>query len=179
MKLYEKPGQRLEYAELTEEAVVGLMRTHAVVMADFDRFVQQFGLTAGQYNVLRILRGAHRAGEQLSTSDIRFRLVERVSPDVSRMLSRLEKAGLLRREHAALSGGLREAAVHITAQGLSLLDDIGQSLTERNRYSMSELSDSEQRQLIDLLARVRGGVYALPPLQVAQTRATADGTPPE
>ncbi|WP_189643315.1 MarR family winged helix-turn-helix transcriptional regulator [Deinococcus piscis] len=174
MTLYEELLQNVEYPETSEEAMVSLLRTHSVVMAEFDQFVRQFGITPAQYNILRILRGAHRAGEQLGRNEIRRRLIDRVSPDVSRMLTRLEKAQLVRRDHARPEGeDQRLVPVHITARGLELLADMDRPLAEHNLRTMSALSPAEQAQLIHLLGRLRLGIQALP------QRQGVDGTSPE
>ncbi|ADY27201.1 regulatory protein MarR (plasmid) [Deinococcus proteolyticus MRP] len=183
MTLYEELLQNTKYSEVSEEAVVSLMRTYAVVMADFDQFVRQFGITPAQYNILRILSGAERAGEQLGRNEIRRRLIDRVSPDVSRMLTRLEKAGLVSRDRRRREGeDQRLVPVQITAQGLELLARVEGPLAERNMHSMAALTTAEQLQLIGLLERIRKGIRALP-----QTRGgvpttdiagdTADGAP--
>lgn len=181
MTLYEELLQNVEYSESSEETVVNLLRTHAVVMADLDQFVRQFGITPAQYNILRILRGAHRSGEQLGRNEIRRRLIDRVSPDVSRMLTRLEKAGLVTRDRVRREGeDQRLVPVQLTRRGLELVNDMDRPLTERNLRNMSVLSAAEQAQLVEMLTRMRRSIQALPQAEEnagARAQAAADGTP--
>src|SRR5437588_11226886 len=60
-----------------------------------EQLVKQHGLTGTQYNVLRILRGAEPAG--LPCKGISDRMISH-DPDMTRLLDRLEKRGLITRE---------------------------------------------------------------------------------
>ncbi|MFC6619042.1 MarR family winged helix-turn-helix transcriptional regulator [Deinococcus radiophilus] len=123
MTIYEELLQTIKYSSASEEAVVSLMHTNSMVMSDFDQFIRQFGITSAQYNILRILRGAHHKGEELGRNDIRRRLIDRVSPDLTRMLVRLEKAGLISRDRQRRQGeDQRVVPTRITQRGLDLLD---------------------------------------------------------
>ncbi|WP_261664960.1 MarR family winged helix-turn-helix transcriptional regulator [Deinococcus sp. Marseille-Q6407] len=176
MSLYEELLQNREYDDLSEEAVVSLPRTHAVVMADFDSFVRQYGVTPDQYNILRILRGAWRAGEELSRAEIRRRLIDRVSPDLTHLLTRLEKTGLVSRESRGQPEGKHpQAPFRITAQGLDLLARMDEPLRQHNMHSVETLDAAEQRQLISLLGRVRQGVQDLPSIRAGQAAEAGAG----
>src|ERR1041385_8967062 len=98
------------------EAVVTLFRTAAVVDRHFDPVMEGAGLSGAQYNVLRILRGAGPAG--LPTLAIRGRLVD-LSPGITRLVDRLETAGLVQRVRDA--DDRRQVTCRITAAGLDLL----------------------------------------------------------
>lgn len=164
MTIYEELLQTIKYSSASEEAVVSLMHTNSMVMSDFDQFIRQFGITSAQYNILRILRGAHHKGEELGRNDIRRRLIDRVSPDLTRMLARLEKAGLISRDrHRRQGEDQRVVPTRITQRGLDLLDALDGPLVERNSRSMSGLEQKEQLELIRLLEKVRLGVRNLPP----------------
>lgn len=74
--------------------------------------LKALGLTATQYNVLRILRGAGAAG--LSCGDVAGRMITR-DPDLTRLLDRLEGRGLVTR---ARDGEDRRVVVtRITGEG--------------------------------------------------------------
>jgi len=49
--------QTRPFVSLEEEALLSIVRTSAVVMDDFEHRLNPYGITATQYNVLRILRG--------------------------------------------------------------------------------------------------------------------------
>ena len=69
-----------------EEAVVALMRTAALVRRAIAKRVEPYGISAAQYNVLRILRGAGPAG--LPTLALRDRLIEE-APGITRLMDKL------------------------------------------------------------------------------------------
>src|SRR5947209_3579140 len=77
------------------EVHLSIERTCAVLGHAFAERLKPYGITATQYNVLRILRGAGPEG--LCRNEVRDRLVAQV-PDVTRLLDRLEDAKLIERE---------------------------------------------------------------------------------
>jgi DNA-binding MarR family transcriptional regulator len=110
-----KPFERLEH-----EAILGLLRTAAVIDHANDEALRPFGLTGTQFNVLRILRGAGQDG--LCGREIGERMITRV-PDVPRLLDRLEKSGLITRERDR--DDRRHVTARITAKGRDLLEEVG------------------------------------------------------
>ena len=86
------------------------------------------GITQAQYNVLRILRGAHPAG--YPRGEISARMVDR-APDVTRLIDRLESAGLVERVKAA--NDRRLSVTRITRAGLSLLAKLDAPIRAINR----------------------------------------------
>src|SRR5262249_14855885 len=78
-----------------QEAAVGLMRTADLLRRLLEQALEPSGVTAQQYNVLRILRGARP--ESLPTLEIAERMIER-TPGITRLLDRLEAKKLVRRD---------------------------------------------------------------------------------
>src|ERR687897_938950 len=78
-----------------QEAVLALMRTTDLARRVIGKVLEPYDVTAQQYNVLRILRGAGEAG--LPTLDIADRMIEQ-APGITRLIDRLEAKGLVRRE---------------------------------------------------------------------------------
>src|SRR5689334_18026073 len=78
----------------------------------------RFGITNGQYNVLRILRGAHPDGHP--RCEIAKRMIEK-APDVTRLVDRLEAMGFV--ERARSKDDRRLSIARITPKGLQLLKD--------------------------------------------------------
>src|ERR1700726_3987734 len=72
--------------------------------------------TPSQHNVLRILRGAGMDG--LRRNEISERMVT-ATPDMSRLLDRMEKAGWVTRERA--ENDRRQVSTYITKSGMDLL----------------------------------------------------------
>ena len=110
------------------------------------------GVTQAQYNVLRILRGSHPA--RLACSDIGDRLVDR-TPDVTRLLVRLEKHGLVERRRAEHDRRVVEVAITDAGlETLATLDDPVERVMDRVTES---LSDDDLATLSALLERMRAG----------------------
>jgi DNA-binding MarR family transcriptional regulator len=142
--------QRKPFRGVRHEAWLSLQRTAAVLEHDFETFLKPCGITATQYNVLRILRGAGTAG--LCRNEIGERLVRRV-PDVTRLLDRLEQQGLIMR----VRGGndRRYVTTTITRAGLQVLEKLDPGVDDFHRRAMAHLDDARLRTLVELLEAVR------------------------
>lgn len=128
-----------------ERTALKLMRAHEHLEAGRASLFKAHGLSAPQYNVLRILRGAG-AGE-LSCHEVGARMVKRV-PDVTRLLDRLEQRGLIERRRCPEDR--RVVRTRITAGGLALLAALDQPLHERIRREFAAF-DGESLARLDAL----------------------------
>lgn len=109
----------------------------------------QWGITAQQYNAMRILYFSEPGGKRLA--DVGVSLLQRV-PDVSRLVDRLEHAGFVRRRPDPGDG--RATRVELTAEGRRLLEEMdGEFLAAHERW-YSALTPTEQRRLESLLRKV-------------------------
>jgi DNA-binding MarR family transcriptional regulator len=146
-----KKNKPFESAE--QEAHLNLIRTAQVLQEPFDKLMKPHNLSGTQYNVLRILRGA---GEPLPCGQIGERMVTR-DPDITRLLDRLEKRGLIVRERTAADR--RVVLASITAEGLKLLKQLDQPIIDLHVSQLGHLGKEKLRTLIDLLemARERAG----------------------
>jgi DNA-binding MarR family transcriptional regulator len=121
----EEIHQTKPFATIEEELLVSLLRTTDVLRERFEQAVRPFNISMTQYNVLRILRGAEPKGR--TCGEIGERMIAR-EPDVTRLLVRMEKAGLIRRTR---NGQDRRVVVtRITSAGLKLLDEMEPHLRE-------------------------------------------------
>src|SRR6266446_8805912 len=99
-----------------EEALfLDLLRTTDMLSRGLVRVLKTEDLSATQYNVLRILRGSP---DGLPCGEIASRMITR-DPDVTRLLDRMEKRGLISRFRD--SKDRRTVIGKITAEGLKLL----------------------------------------------------------
>lgn len=133
-----------------QEAVVGILRAAAYVRRFGARVFDEHGITAQQYNVLRILRGAGSQG--LPTLDIAERMIEE-TPGITRLMDRLEAKKLVRRERPA--DDRRQVLCYVTKAGLDLLDEIDTPLKNQSVRALQALNQSELDELIRLLELVR------------------------
>jgi DNA-binding MarR family transcriptional regulator len=142
--------QRRPFETLEQEAHLNVVRTAAVLTDALERVVKPAGLTLAQFNALRILRGAEPGG--LCRNELRDRLVTRM-PDVTRLLDRLEQAGLVVRERS--DADRRLVRTRITAGGLALLAEVDPAVRAEHRQLLGHLGPDDLRTLSDLLTRAR------------------------
>lgn len=133
-----------------QEALLTLLMTAEKVHWPFQELFAQHDLTAQQYNVLRILRGAGQHG--LPTLDIVDRMVER-TPGITRLIDRLVKKGLVERERSEQDR--RQVWCHITREGMQMLRRLDKPIEVLDAHALDPLNREEVRQLIRLLDRVR------------------------
>lgn len=132
------------------EAVLGVVRTAARFEGEIAEALRPHGLTGTQYNVLRILRGAGPGG--LCRYEVADRLVT-PGPDVTRLLDRLEDAGLTSRSRDPEDR--RQVRAQITDAGLALLAELDGVLDALHREQVGHLGQDRLRALSDLLAAAR------------------------
>ena len=135
---------------------MSLLRTVDVVRRFLAGVVEPQGITLQQFNVLRILRGAERAGEAqgLPTLELAERMVER-APGITRLLDRLEAKALVRRERCPRDR--RQVLCHIAPAGLRLLDRLEGPMKEADAASLGMLDAREQGVLLALLETIQAG----------------------
>ena len=108
--------QNRPFVSLEQEVYLSILRTASELSYAVDQFFGQFDITQSQYNVLRILRGAGASG--LCRNEISERMVT-ATPDMTRLLDRMEKAGWVTRKRA--EDDRRQVSTHITMSGMELL----------------------------------------------------------
>jgi DNA-binding MarR family transcriptional regulator len=132
-----------------QEAYLALWRTYDRLRAFEDELFARFELTAQQYNLLRLLQTAQKPTATLTLAE---RLISR-APDITRMLDKLEAAGLLTRARSLKDR--RAVLVEITGAGSGLLDRIARPLRECHERQLGHMSKADLRQLTDLLQAAR------------------------
>lgn len=156
MTLKEELKMQRPFVAAVEEAVVSIIATKARVEEALVGMLEKHGITRPQFNILRILRGA--SPESLTCSTINGRLVEK-NPDVTRLLDRLEKAGLIER----FRGKVDRRNVHslITPKGLQILRRIDKEMLDLEYKIMAPLSPAEVQTLLLNLQRIRDQIRTL------------------
>jgi DNA-binding MarR family transcriptional regulator len=144
--------QEKPFRSLHQEAQLNLVRTANLLMDRFEQMLKPSGITATQYNVLRILRGAEPAG--LCRHEVSARLLNRM-PDATRLLDRMEEAGLVTRARG--TEDRRMMKTHITGKGLELVDSLDEAVEAEHLKQLGHLSGEQLATLIDLLTLVRSG----------------------
>ncbi len=149
-RLADEIQQRRSFESLEQEAHLSLMRTAAALGHATAEMCKEHDTTPTQFNVLRILRGAGPAG--LCRNEVRDRLVAQV-PDVTRLLDRMEAAGLV--ERARDAEDRRYVMTRIAPAGLRLLDAIDAPMAELHRVQLGHLEEGRLRTLIEILGEIR------------------------
>jgi DNA-binding MarR family transcriptional regulator len=142
--------QRKPFRSLGQEAHLNLVRTAALLTDAFEQMLKPAGITGAQYNVLRILRGAEPGG--LCRNELRDRMLTRM-PDMTRLLDRMEEAGLVTRERDG--DDRRLVTARITARGRRILDDLDAEVLKEHRRRLGHLDAGQLRALIEALTLVR------------------------
>lgn len=149
-KLGAEIAQRKPFESLEEEAFLSLQRTAALLLRAVARELETHDLTPAQYNALRILRGA--GPEALTCGEIGERLVS-PGPDVTRLLDRLEKQGLIQRLRDEQDRRIVRA--RITERGNALLEQLDGPVDRVLRNLLGPVGEGDLRRLIELLERTR------------------------
>src|SRR6266853_556686 len=110
-----------------EAAFLDLLRTTDMLSRGPAQVLKTEELSATQYNVLRILRGAPQG---LPCGEIANRMVTR-DPDITRLLDRLEKRALISRSRETKDR--RMVMAQITPAGLKLLAGLDAPIQEVHR----------------------------------------------
>lgn len=150
--------QTKPFGSLQEQLVLNLMLTTRVVEESWAQYLKRAeGISPSQYNILRILRGARPKAARIS--EIADRMVTR-DPDVTRLVDRLIKQGLARRERD--SDDRRVVLVEITAAGLALLSRLDRPAAKSTEAAMAGLKPQQLRTLDTLLNEIRAGIKPYP-----------------
>jgi DNA-binding MarR family transcriptional regulator len=142
--------QKKPFESLEQEAQLNVIRTSSLLLDEIEQLLRPYGITATQYNVLRILRGSEPGG--LCRNELRDRMLTRM-PDVTRLLDRMEEVGFVARTRE--DEDRRMVRTRITPAGLKLLADLDSVAVREHKRRFQALSESQLQTLIDLLTIVR------------------------
>jgi DNA-binding MarR family transcriptional regulator len=134
--------KQAKFKNTEEAAFIGLLVASEQVRQRLDELCAAHGITHVQYNVLRILRGAHPEGHP------RFEIANRLiakAPDVTRLLDRLDRLGLI--ERTWRPDNRRQSIARITGKGLDLLKTIDPRMERIVEHTMRKLTRDQVQQL--------------------------------
>jgi len=134
-----------------EVTFLELCRTADILSRGASEVLKAEELSPNQYNVLRILRGAP---EGLPCGEIGSRMITR-DPDITRLLDRLEKRGLIVRSRE--DRDRRRVMARIERAGLHLLARLDEPVREAHRRQLGHLGRERLRNLNELLEIAREG----------------------
>ena len=135
-----------------ETVFLELLRTTDMLSRSLILVLKTEDVSANQYNVLRILRGAL---DGLSCGEIANRMITR-DPDITRLLDRLEKRGLISR--CRETKDRRMVMTRITPEGLDLLARLDGPVEEAHRKQLGHLGQERLRAIRELMEAARSSV---------------------
>ncbi|HET6842209.1 MAG TPA: MarR family transcriptional regulator [Candidatus Angelobacter sp.] len=148
-----RTGKKPAMAPCPEEtAFVEMARTLDVLSRGPIRILKSEDLSPTQYNVLRILRGSP---EGLACGEIASRMVTR-DPDVTRLLDRLEKRGLVSR--CRDNQDRRTVMARISEEGLRLIGRLDEPVQSLHRRQLGHLGRERLRTLTELMREMRSRI---------------------
>jgi DNA-binding MarR family transcriptional regulator len=151
------------FPSLEGEVFVALQLAANRALDPWARFLRrEEQLTPNQYNVLRILRGAHPDG--LTCGQIAERMITR-DPDVTRLTDRLVRDGLAQR--ARNEADRRVVEVRIAPAGLAVLARLDEPAREMAKALLGPVGRERLRTLRDLLGTVITDMGTVMPEDVA------------
>ena len=134
--------QRKPFNSLEQEATLNIARTEAALREPLEELLKGAGVSLTQYNVLRILRGSQPSA--LPSGEIATRMISR-DPDITRLVDRLEKRGLVARVRGRKDR--RVVEVEITEKGLELLRSLDEHVDRFPRSVLGHLGPKKLEQL--------------------------------
>ena len=132
-----------------ESAYLELLKTVDLLSRNFSDLFKTEDLSATQYNVLRILRGAT---DGLPCGEIGTRMITR-DPDITRLLDRLEKRGLISRHRETKDR--RMVMARITPGGNQLLSEMDEPVRQAHQSQLGHLGRAKLKALTELLRDAR------------------------
>jgi len=142
--------QQRPFSSPEEEAVLNLRRTSDFLERSFQHKLRPWGITATQYNVLRILRGA--GSEGLACAAIGKRMIT-AEPDITRLLGRLKALKLVRQHRDRQDR--RVVCTQISEAGLELLRSMDPMIERAPTELLGHMSTAQLAQLTRLLELAR------------------------
>ena len=149
MKIEEELNQN-KFQNIQHKAMVNIRFTSNFISNIQNSFLNSYGLTEPQFNILRILRGA--TGE-LNINTIKERMIEK-SPNLTRLMDKLDTKRFIIRSISA--DDRRVVFAEITEIGLEILTVLDAAINEKKNILVPDsLTDEEAETLSLLLDKVR------------------------
>ncbi len=138
-------------------AVVSVVRGFGAIQRHMTPHSARFGLTPSQFQMLPVI---NRLRDEPLTQRVLGKELYVSFPNVTVMLARLERDGLIKRK--VNEEDRRERLVSITSRGQTLLKQIWEQQPAQLSRVMAGLNDNERLELCRLLNKMIAG-QALPP----------------
>ena len=144
----EKDIRQQSFRNEHQKGIINIIYTYNWMNEKMKKVFDAEGITAQQYNILRILRGAVKP---ISTLQIRERMLDKMS-DTSRIVDRLVIKGLAKK--IVCKNDKRLVDVSISLKGMNLLEKIDKHENDMDAI-LGKLTDAETKTLNKLLDKIR------------------------
>ncbi len=159
MGLEHELGLKKGFKVLEHEAILNIYYTASIIKKRADDFFQEHGLTDVQFNVLMLLYTQVSDEEGLSQAQLSdMMLVNRAN--ITSLIDRMEKAGLVVRTSA--DSDRRYNIIKMTQQGKKVFAEVEPLYGKLVIETISPLKEPEQKRLIAMLEKIRGGLVSVP-----------------
>jgi DNA-binding MarR family transcriptional regulator len=138
-----------KFSGIEQEGLLNLFIASNHLHSRLEVVCGEFNITLAQFNVLRILKGAHPNG--YPRHEIIRRMVE-PAPDVTRLIDRLIKEGLV--ERYSSKEDRRLSLARITKKGINLLSKINPEVNKFIFSYSSSLTKSEKEMLSSICEKI-------------------------
>jgi len=139
-----------KFADDKHKMLANIIFSAQWIKGRFSSFMDQYGLSSPQFNVLRILRGD---GDWLNMNEMKSRMIEK-SPNTTRLCDKLIEKDLIVRRRC--DEDRRVVFLKISETGLKLLKKIDDENDGSHMAFMENLTKKEANELSDILDKLRG-----------------------
>jgi len=146
----EKEIKQKKFKSEHHKLAINIIYTSNWLVSSNAAIFKQYGITAQQYNILRILRGQHP--EPATVNLLIDRMLDKMS-NASRLVDKLKLKGFVERK--ICKNDRRAVDVIITDKGLGLLKELDVMEKQMNR-SVESVTVDEARELNRILDKMRG-----------------------
>lgn len=148
-EILKKRLKQQKFSGVEQEGLLNLFIASNHLHSKLEIVCSEFNITLAQFNVLRILKGAHPAG--YPRHEIIRRMVE-PAPDVTRLIDRLIKEGLVERFNT--KEDRRLSLARITKKGINHLTKINPEVDKFIFSYSSSLTKSEKEMLSSICEKL-------------------------
>ena len=148
-EILKKRLKQQKFSSIEQEGLLNLFIASNYLHSKLDTICYGYKITLAQFNVLRILKGAHPEG--YPRGEIMRRMVE-PAPDVTRLIDRLIKEEYVERFYS--DKDRRLSLARITKKGINLLTKINPEVDKFISEYSSSLNKSEKEMLSNLCEKL-------------------------
>jgi DNA-binding MarR family transcriptional regulator len=148
-EILKKRLKQQKFSSIEQEGLLNLFIASNYLHSKLDTICYGYKITLAQFNVLRILKGAHPDG--YPRGEIMRRMVE-PAPDVTRLIDRLIKEEYVERFYS--DKDRRLSLARITKKGINLLTKINPEVDKFISEYSSSLNKSEKEMLSNLCEKL-------------------------